>query len=368
MNTNISNEELKKLIINNFNPNKRDEYIPLFEEQLANYFGVKNAVAVSSGTAAIHLALAALNIGKGDEVLVPSTTVIMTIMPILYQGAIPIFVDCQKDNIDFDYVDLEKKITNRTKAIIPAYLWGCSYNIDNLIKISQKYKLHIIEDACQAHGSKWKGKHLGTFGKLGCFSLKNGKILATGEGGFILTNDNEISQRCKLLRNHCTEIGNPEKSFRDIGWNYRITEMQSYLGLLNLEKLDEKIDLRKFQTKYLYERLKDIKGISLYKYKNEEDSNFFSPVFWINSNKKGIEIANALSKKGIINSTGTFGLIPANKRKSIKKYCSTLNMYDKINVANSENFLNNIIAITLMENYDKEKLDEIVAIVKELLE
>lgn len=367
MDINLSSEEIKKLMINNFNPNKRDKYIPLFEEQLASYFGVKNAIAVSSGTAAIHLALASLNIGKGDEVLVPATTVIMTVMPILYQGAIPVFVDCQKNNIDFDYTDLVNKITSRTKAIIPVYLWGCSYDMDKLISVSQKYKLQIIEDACQAHGSKWKGKYLGTFGKIGCFSLKNGKILATGEGGFILTNDDEISQRCKLLRNHCTEFGNPEKSFREIGWNYRITEMQAYLGLLNLEKLDEKIDCRKFQTEYLYKKLKEIKEVSLYNYKNEEDSNYFSPLFWINSNKSVIEIAKALSNRGIINSTGTFGLIPANKRESIRKYCSTLNMYDKINVANSENLLNNIIAITLMENYDEEKLDQIVAIVKELL-
>ena len=367
MNTNISSEEIEKLIINNFNPNKRDKYIPLFEEQLAKFFGVKNAIAVSSGTAAIHLALASLDIGKGDEVLVPATTVIMTIMPVLYQGAVPVFVDCQKNNIDFDYVDLEKKITSRTKAIIPAYLWGCSYNMDKLISVSKKYKLHIIEDACQAHGSKWRGKYLGTFGKIGCFSLKNGKILATGEGGFILTNDDEISQKCKLLRNHCTEIGNPENSFREIGWNYRITEMQAYLGLLNLEKLDEKIEQRKLQTKYLYKKLQEIKEVSLYNYKNEEDSNYFSPLFMTNSNRDGIEIAKELSSRGIINSTGTFGLIPANKRESIKKYCSALNMYDKIYAVNSENLLNNIIAITLMENYDEEKLDEIVTIVKELL-
>ena len=367
MDINLSSEKIKKLMINNFNPNKRDEYIPLFEEQLASYFGVKNAIAVSSGTAAIHLALASLNIGKGDEVLVPATTVIMTVMPILYQGAIPVFVDCQKNSIDFDYTDLVNKITSRTKAIIPAYLWGCSYDMDKLLSVSQKYKLQIIEDACQAHGSKWEGKYLGTFGKIGCFSLKNGKILATGEGGFILTNDDEISEKCKLLRNHCTEIGNPEKSFKEVGWNYRITEMQAYLGILNLEKLDNKIEHRKLQTQYLYKQLKEVKELGIYDYKSKEESNLFSPLLWINGVNKGIKIAKTLSERGIINSTGTFGLIPANNRESIKKYCSTLNMYDKIHAINSENLLNNIIAVTLMEDYDKEKLDEIVKNIKELL-
>ena len=140
-----------------------------------------------------------------------------------------------------------------------------------------------------------------------------------------------------------------------------------YLGILNLEKLDNKIEHRKLQTQYLYKQLKEVKELGIYDYKSKEESNLFSPLLWINGVNKGIKIAKALSERGIINSTGTFGLIPANNRESIKKYCSTLNMYDKIYAINSENLLNNIIAVTLMEDYDKEKLDEIVKNIKELL-
>ena len=356
---------IEKLIKNEFNPCKEDKYVPKFEEELKKFFSVKNAIAVSNGTAAIHLALASLNIKDGDEVLVPANAVIMSVIPILYQRAIPIFVDCQENNIDFNYDDLRRKVSNKTKAVIPVYLWGCSYNLDKLIDFAREYNIDIIEDACQAHGSKWKNKYLGTFGKFGCFSMKNGKILATGEGGFILTNDDELAKRCRLLRNHCTNIKDTSKSFTEIGWNYRITQMQALLGIYNLKDLETKINLRKSQTMYIYEKLKNVNGLKLYDYYSNEHSNYFSPVFLCDN---GLKVAKELNKKGVINSTGTFGLIPANERKVMRDYCKSLVSYDKMITSNSHKLFKKIVALSLMENTDKSKMDEISAKIKQILE
>lgn len=348
---------IENLIKNEFNPCKQDKYIPIFEEKLKEFFSVRNAIAVANGTAAIHLALAALNIKEGDEVLVPANAVIMSVIPVLYQRAIPIFVDCQENGLDFDYDDLKKKISNKTKAVIPVYLWGCSYNLDKLTKFAKEYNIEIIEDACQAHGSKWNNKYLGTFGKIGCFSMKNGKLLATGEGGFILTNDDELAERCKLLRNHCTCIKDTNKSFSEIGWNYRITEMQALLGIYNLNDLKDKINFRKSQTQHIYDQIKNIKEIKIYDYYDKEESNYFSPVFLCD---KGIEVAKKLNENGIVNSTGTFGLIPANERKVIQEYCKNLINYDRMVTPNSQKLFKKIVALSLMENMDKGKMNEII--------
>lgn len=346
------------------NPCKPDKYIPIFEEKLKDFFSVKNAIAVANGTAAIHLSLAALNIKDGDEVLVPANAVIMSVIPILYQKAIPIFVDCQENNIDFDYDDLKRKVSNKTKAVIPVYLWGCSYNLDKLLDFAKEYNIEIIEDACQAHGSKWNNKYLGTFGKFGCFSMKNGKILATGEGGFILTDDDELAERCRLLRNHCTNIRDTSKSFSEIGWNYRITEMQALLGIYNLRDLKDKINFRKNQTKYIYEQIKNITGINIYNYYDNENSNYFSPIFL---HDKGLDIAKKLNKNRVINSTGTFGLIPANERKVIQEYCKNLVSYDRMKTPNSHKLFSKIVALSLMENIDRDKMNEIISKINQIV-
>ena len=355
---------IENLIKNEFNPCKPDKYIPIFEEKLKDFFSVKNAIAVANGTSAIHLSLAVLNIKEGDEVLVPANAVIMSVIPILYQRAIPIFVDCQENNIDFDYDDLRRKASNKTKAVIPVYLWGCSYNLDKLLDFAKEYNIEIIEDACQAHGSKWNNKYLGTFGKFGCFSMKNGKILATGEGGFILTDDDELAERCRLLRNHCTNIRETSKSFSEMGWNYRITEMQALLGIYNLRDLKDKINFRRNQTKYIYEQIKNITGVNIYNYYDNENSNYFSPIFL---HDKGLDIAKKLNKNRVINSTGTFGLIPANERKVIQEYCKNLVSYDRMKTPNSHKLFSKIVALSLMKNMDRDKMNEIISKINQIM-
>ena len=177
--------------------------------------------------------------------------------------------------------------------------------------------------------------------------MKNGKILATGEGGFILTDDDELAERCKFLRNHCTNIRDTSKSFSEIGWNYRITEMQTLLGIYNLRDLKDKINFRRNQTKYIYEQIKNITGVNIYNYYDNENSNYFSPIFL---HDKGLDVAKKLNKNGVINSTGTFGLIPANERKVIQEYCKNLVSYDRMITPNSHKLFSKIVALSLMEN------------------
>lgn len=361
----MSNKNIGELLSDHFKSFEEDVYIKKFEDSLKAYFHVRNAIAVSSGTAAIHLALAAHGVKRGDEVIVPALSVIMSVLPVLYQGAKPVFVDCASDKVDFDYEDMVNKITDRTKAIIPVYLWGCSYNIDRLKRISEKYNIPIIEDACQAHGSKWRNQYLGTIGAVGCFSLKNGKLLSCGEGGFILTNNDSLAEQCQYLRNHSIHITNPQYSFSEIGWNYRITELQACLALENIKSLTKVIEKRKQQTKCIYHQFKKSEKFVPYDYFSEEESNLFSIVLFKKNGTLGLHCAKYLSEKGIVNSTGSFGLISANRRKSIITYCVENNCINSLVTPHSDSFLEKVIAISIFDNTDEESLSRIIKVLDE---
>lgn len=354
--TNVFND-FKDLFVDFPNPYKRSKFISEFEDQLKKIFNVEEAIAVSSGTAALHCSLQVAGIKPNDEVLVPSLSVIMSLVPILYQNAKPVFVDCEIERIDFDYSDLEKKITPKTKAIIPVYLWGHSYNISKLLELAKKYNLTVIEDACQAHGTKWNNQLVGTFGDTGCFSMRDGKLLSTGEGGFILTNNKDLASKCRYLINHCTDIANPDKSFNKLGWNYRLSDLQAILGTYQLKNFNKILKQRVFQSKYLYDKLRSCERIVPYNFYENEEPNLFSPVFFINNSKN--EISNELNKLGILNSVGTFGLKPAYQR----------GIFNNINIVNknTEIFLQKVLALVLLPSYTEEKLDFISKNIIELI-
>lgn len=326
------------------------DWVKKFENELKLKFDSKYAVACSSGTAAIHCALLALGIKAGDEVIVPNLTVIMTIMPLLYIGAVPVFVDCDKDNIDFDYNDLETKITDKTKAIIPVYMWGLPYNITKLNNIAKKYKLRIIEDACQAQGSRYKDKYLGTFGDMGCFSLKDGKLVSAGEGGYILTNNKKYYTKLVNLRNHQISQ-NPDNSFKDVGYNYRLTNIQAYLALESLNNIDANLSHRKHICNKFYKEISCMENLS----KLQCDSNYFSPLLLFKNNS--LENIKSLSKKKIINSVGSFGLRPVTERIAIKRYLKSINYNHGIKVINCKNLLNRLLAIAINNNYNDIKVN-----------
>lgn len=345
-------------------------HVTKFENELAHAFGVREAIAVASGTAAIHCALAAVGVGKDDEVLVPSLSVIMSVVPVLYQNAKPIFVDCESGRIDFDYRDLERKVSPRTKVILPVYLWGYPYDMPRLIDFARKHRLTVIEDACQAHGSKWNGKYLGTWGSLGCFSMKDGKLLATGEGGFILTNNSLLARRCKALRNHCANLVTPRLSYSQLGWNYRLSESQASLGRKQLACFDKNLKRRKWQAHYIFRRLADISGLEQYKVDAGGDPNYLSPVLIWHGNSTGRKVAGDLSRRGVMNSVGTYDLRPTHERRVFLNavVSSSRRKGLRLDVApNASQFLDHVLALILERRYSKARLDKIIDTVRSVL-
>ncbi len=215
-------------------------FVPRFEEAFARYIGMPHAIAVSSGTAALHLALLASGIREGDEVIVPAFTMIAPVFAVLYTGATPVFVDCTLDTFNLDVTQIERKITSRTKAIIAVHLFGHPCDMNAILDIARRHHLTVIEDAAEAHGSLYHDKVCGSLGDLSCFSFYANKLITTGEGGMILTRNPEWAEKLKSLR----DLGHSKTRFihQDLGYNYRLTNIQAALGLGELENIDRYID------------------------------------------------------------------------------------------------------------------------------
>jgi perosamine synthetase len=239
-------------------------FVKRFEEQMAVYVERKYATACANGSAALDLAVKALGLQEGDEVIMPSFTIISCAQSLVNQGITPILIDCHFDTFNMKVDDIEPAITSKTKAIMIVHIYGLSVDIDPILLIAKKYNLKIIEDAAEVLGQTYKGKKCGSFGDISTFSFYPNKHITTGEGGMVLTNDNEINNKLKSARNLCFSTDR-EKRFihEDLGWNYRMTNIQSALGVAQLEQI-EKFLKKKRQIGYLYnELLSGIKSINL---------------------------------------------------------------------------------------------------------
>ena len=237
-----------------------------FERLLSKFVKSKFAVAVNSGTAALQASLYAIDIKPGDEVLVPSFTFVATANSVKSVGAKPVFVDILKDNYTMDPNDLKKKITRRTKAIIPVHLYGHMAYMDEILEVASKKHIKIIEDASQSLGSKLKGKHSGTFSHLGCFSLYAGKVITSGEGGAIVTNNKKLFEKLKQIRNHGFSKNNITTTF---GLNLRISEISAAIAKIQMKKLPRLLNQRKNNSKALTELLENHDVILPVQRKNE---------------------------------------------------------------------------------------------------
>lgn len=251
------------------------QYINAFEEKFANLCGTKYALSASNGTTALHLALASLGIKEADEVIVPDVTFIATANAVSYTGAKPVCVDIETDTWCIDPESIKKKITPRTKAIIPVHLYGHPANMDEIIAVAQEHNLYVIEDAAEAHGAEYKGKRVGSLGDLGIFSFYGNKIITTGEGGIITTNSDEIYERSKMLRDHAMS---KDKRYwhTEIGFNYRLTNLQAALGLAQLERIDELINKKRQIFEWYKEFLGDLKAIRL-----NPEADWAKNVYWM---------------------------------------------------------------------------------------
>ena len=272
-----------------------------FEKKFAEYIGTEYAVAVSSGSAALHVAYIACGINEGDEVIVPSFSHISTANAALYFGARPIFVEINPDTYTIDPIDIENKITKKTKAIVSVHWAGHPAEIDTLDEIAETKDLIHIEDACQSAGSIYHSIKTGNFGSAACFSLFPSKIITTGEGGIVTTNDRIIYDKLKMLRNYGQK---PGKNFCHtiLGYNYRITELQAALGIAQMGKIENNIQKKIQNANKLSKKINEIEGCSVPLTKNYVRHTFMHYMLKIEENKFGKNrdfVMNALNAENI---------------------------------------------------------------------
>ncbi len=235
-----------------------------FEEKFARYVGIKRAVSTQSGTAAIHMALHELEIGKGDEVIVPALTFVASVNPVVYVGAKPVFADVDERTWDINPDEIAHLITKKTKAIIPVHLYGNPCDMDRILKIAGKYGLKVIEDATESLGATYKGKHLGTFGDFGCFSFNGNKIITTGGGGMIVGHDTKKAEHIRFLVNQAKDKVN-SRYHPEIGFNYRMTNIEAAFGLAQFEKINRFLCKKKEINSIYYEELSGMRSVRFQK-------------------------------------------------------------------------------------------------------
>lgn len=237
-------------------------FIAQFEEKFAARVGRKHGIAVTNGTAAIDAAVEALDIRPGDEVIMPTFTIISCITQIVRSGAIPVLVDSDSFTWNMDVTQIEAKITTRTKAIMVVHIYGLPVDMAPVLDVAKRYGLKVIEDAAEMHGQTYKGQPCGSFGDISTFSFYPNKHITTGEGGMIVTDDDNLAETCRSLRNLCFQ---PEKRFvhERLGWNLRMTNMQAALGLAQLERLDNFVIRKRSMGLRYTELLKGIPGLQL---------------------------------------------------------------------------------------------------------
>jgi perosamine synthetase len=321
------------------------------ERCLCDWFKVPFAVAVSSGTAALHTALTSVGVGPGDEVLVPAVSVVMSVVPIIYAGARPVFIDATPDGgLDLD--DAAAKCGPATRAVIPVYLWGrcgSSDALDNLMRFAADRGLRVVEDACQAHGSRAGGKLAGTFGNLGCFSMKDGKILWSGEGGFILTDDDALAATCRAYRSHWATPPAGQQPMSRLGNNYRLGEPLAAIARGNLARLDELASRRRDQCAALYARVGAVPGLEALPTGVGEAWNGFSPLWRVHlPDARGF--CRRLAERGVPNSVGTFGLVACDQRPMFAPYTRTA-------CPNAAQLIDTTLAVVVTEHDDRARID-----------
>lgn len=287
-----------------------------FEELFAKRHKVKHAIAVTSATTALHLAVVALGVKEGDEVIVPAFTWVSTANVVLYQGAKVVFVDVDPKTFNLDPTDLKRKISKKTKAIIPVHLFGLCADMDTIKEISGD--IPLIEDCACAAGSEYKGTPAGGLGDIGCFSFHPRKSVTTGEGGMVTTNDDGIAETIKALRNHGASVSEEERhhgpkpfilpEFNLMGFNYRMTDLQGAVGVVQIKKLDHFIDERNKWSSFYKQQLEQLSWLQLPEYPNDYRHGWQSFVTMIDETKapfKRNEIMERLQYAGISTRPGT---------------------------------------------------------------
>ncbi len=252
-------------------------YVREFEEKFSAYCGAKYGIATSSGTTALHLALATIGLKKGDEVIIPSFTMIATANAVTYTGAKPVIVDSEPNYWNIDTNKIEQKINKKTKAIVPVHTYGHPADMDLILDLAEDHGLYTVEDAAEAHGAEYKGNKTGGLGDMGCFSFYANKIITTGEGGMIVTNNEMLAKKARTLRAHAFS---EDRHFwhRYVGFNYRMSNLQAAVGLAQLERIEEFVKIRRKNARFYNSLLADAEGITL-----PPEAKWAKNVYWMYS-------------------------------------------------------------------------------------
>ncbi len=328
-----------------------------FEQKFAEYIDVEHAIAVCNGTAALHLALLAAGIGSGDEIITTPFSFIASSNSILLTGAKPVFVDIELDTYNIDPERIKERITEKTKGLLPVHLYGHPADMKAICEIAEDWNLLIIEDACQAHGASYNGKKVGSFGEASAFSFYPTKNITTGEGGMITTNDREIANKLRLLRNH----GSKTRYLHEIlGFNLRMNDISAAIGIEQLKKLDQFNIKRRENAAFLTRRLRKINGIITPKVRKKCKHVFHQYTIRITEEfkKNRNEVALELSKRGI--GTGVYYPVPIHKQPIYKRLG-----YNDV-LPNSELAAREVLSLPIHPSISREEINHIAASLREI--
>jgi len=328
-----------------------------FEEAVASYLDVKYAVAVNSGTSALHLALLALDIGHGDEVIVPDYTFPATANVVELAGAKPVFVDIDPATFNINPKAVERCITKRTKAIIPVHLFGQSADLAPIMRLAKKYKLKVVEDAACVLGAEYKGRKCGIIGDVGCFSFHPRKIITTGEGGMVVTDNSTVAGRLKILRNHGIAYKNNKIDFVAAGFNYRMTEIQAAIGLVQLKKIEALIGARRKVAGLYNAQLSSINWIKIPRVPADNTHVFQTYIIQISGSLNSGQLIEYLRKNGVEANFGTYALHKLTYYKN--KYHLRNSQFPV-----SENVFKTSIALPVFEHLSINQIRRIAAILR----
>lgn len=253
----------------------KGEFLERFENEFPAYLGSAHGIATCNGTVSLHLALVALGIGAGDEVIVPTLTYVASVNAITYTGATPVFVDAHPGYWNLDPALIEDRITPRTKAIMVVHLYGHAADMDPIMAIAAKHGLHVVEDAAEAHGATYRGRKVGTFGIAGSFSFFGNKIITTGEGGMVVTDDAEFADTCRHLRGQGVS---PTRTYWHdvVGFNYRMTNIAAAIGVAQLESIEDTLAVKRRIADRYRDRLAGVPGVTF-----QPEMEWATNVYWM---------------------------------------------------------------------------------------
>ncbi|MDO8803073.1 MAG: DegT/DnrJ/EryC1/StrS family aminotransferase [Elusimicrobiota bacterium] len=275
-------------------------FIEQFEQKWSAYCGMEHGVSMCNGTVALQAAVAALELKPGDEIIMPSFTIISCALAAVYNGAKPVLVDCDPETWTMDPAAIEAKINPKTRAIMPVHIYGHPCDMDPILALAKKHSLAVIEDAAEAHGAEYKGRKCGSFGDISCFSFYANKIITAGEGGMALTSNPVYAERLKAQRNLCFR---PERRFfhTELGHNFRITNMQAAVALAQMEQIEEFLKKKRAMARAYQEKLKGVKGLTL-----PVEKDWAKNVYWMyglvldgSRGMDAVQFAKLLSTEGV---------------------------------------------------------------------